>query len=73
MIKDAYCKYIKARPSKKEQTAQLTSSNSVVGSFFDLSIDSKKHKIIIKNEFGFDVAVVDKSDVEDILLCINKG
>lgn len=72
-MQENYCKYISAKPQTKQQSAQLTSSNSIVGNAFECKIDKKTRQVIIHNKFDYPVATIDNTDAENIILQINKG
>ena len=57
-----YSKYFKSFPATKKQSAQLTSSNSLVGNKFTLLIDKKKSNIKLQNKFGYSVAELNEDD-----------
>ena len=63
-----FAKYIKVDPRSKKQSAQLTSSNSLVGNIFSLKVDSKKGVVRIYNKFNYCVAEIQNDDAKDIIL-----
>lgn len=65
--------YIDADPQNKKQAAQLTSSNSIVGDFFKLKIDTKEQKVILLNKFDYEVAEIPKEFSKKIILLHNKN
>lgn len=71
-MQEIYTKYIQAKPANKIQAAQLTSSNSVVGNFFNLEYDKEIKQIIIFNKYKYPVAQLSAEDSKKIYLQINK-
>ena len=63
-----YEKYIKVEPGSKKQSAQLTSSNSIVGDLFKLKIDSKSPAVAILNKFNYAVVKISEEDSKIIKL-----
>lgn len=63
-----FAKYIKVDPRSKKQSAQLTSSNSLVGNIFSLKPDSKNSSVKIFNKFNYVVAEINDKDAKDIIL-----
>lgn len=68
-----FAKYIKVDPRSKKQSAQLTSSNSLVGNIFSLKVDIKNSIVKIHNKFNYCVAEIQGADAKDIILWNNKG
>ena len=73
MRQENFCKYLIVNPSSKKQSAQLTSSNSLVGNLFKLKVDSKANKVKAFNKFNYCVAEISGEDAKEIILWNNKG
>lgn len=67
-MQESFAKYIFASPTTKKESAQLTSSNSIVGNIFIITKQKNKQKIIIKNKFNFTVAHLNENDSKEIIL-----
>lgn len=68
MAQISYAKYVLAFPKGKKAAAQLTSSNSLVGTLYSLKIDPKKESVKILNKSGYVVADIDKEESKNIKL-----
>lgn len=73
MAQENMAKYYQVKPASKKQSAQLTSSNSIVGNQFLLKIDPSKQQVKIENKFNHAVAQLNKKDSQQIILWKNKG
>ena len=68
MTQETYAKYFQAYPKDKRSAAQLTSSNSIVGSIFTLKSNSNKTEISVYNKFGYKAATLNAEDSKQVQL-----
>lgn len=73
MTQENFSKYLITKPNTKKQSAQLTSSNSIVGDFFKYKIDTKTQTVSIMNKFDYKVSEINGDEAKEIILFYNKG